>query len=459
MSRRKLRQPVVPPLAPLPPPAARLSVGWRWATGLVFCAYLGLTIGHLAITPVAPTSSINYINAPDEAAHLGYVRALAEGHRLPVRNDPDFPTYEWHQPPLYYLLGVALYGAGGQAVRWVSVGLGFGGLLLIFLAARRLFPDDPALAVFATGFTALLPMRQAITASVGNDVLTEACFSLTLLLLIEAFRNGMTAQRAAYIGFAFGGALLTKATGLLLLPVVLAALLLLAREGETVPTLWKGGVIIFAMAALMSAGWFARNRALYHEFAPVRAFVHEFEGTAKARDWIGKQTLAVNFWTGDLQLSNTMTREGYLMLIANWTFRTFWAAYTPAHKAAVGAPEFLPPSFYALYGIFTFTALAGLVRLHFRRKSEFSGLQRKVIFLLFLTIFLVVVSFGGFVWTFFQAQGRYLYPAMLPLSLMAALGLRAVLPTRYRNLGMALTLALFFLLALAFLLTVMNAYS
>lgn len=459
MSRRKLRQPVVPPLAPLPPPAARLSAGWKWATALVFCAYLGLVIGHLATTPVAPTSSVNYINAPDEAAHLGYVRALAEGHRLPVRNDPNFPTYEWHQPPLYYVLGVPLYGAGGQAVRWASVGLGFVGLILIFLAIRRLFPNDPALAVFATGFAALLPMRQAITASVGNDVLTEVCFSLTLLLLIDAFRNGLTAQRAAYIGFAFGAALLTKATGLLLLPVVLAALPLLAREGETVPALWKGGAIVLAMAALMSAVWFARNRALYHEFTPVRAFVHEFEGTAKARDWIGKQPLAVNFWTGDLEPSETMAREGYLMLVANWTFRTFWAAYTPPRKAAVGAPEFLPPPFYALYGFFTLTALAGLIRLHFRRKTEFSGLQRKVIFLLFLTILLIAASFGGFVWTFFQAQGRYLYPAMLPLSLLAALGLRAVLPTRYRNTGMALTLALFCVLSIAFLTTVVNAYS
>jgi hypothetical protein len=426
---------------------------------LIFCAYLGLTIGHVRTTPVAPNSSLNYINAPDEAAHLGYVRALAIGHRLPVRNDAEFPTYEWHQPPLYYVLGAPFYEVGPVAVRWVSLTLGLLGLYLIFLAARQLFPEDPALAIFATGFAALLPMRQAITASVGNDVLIEVCFSLTLLLVIDAFRNGLTARRAAHIGFAFSAALLTKATGLLLLPLLLVALCLLAHEGETAAVIWKGAAIILVMSTLMSSGWFAHNWVLYHEFTPIRAFVHEFEGTVKARDWIGKQPLDVNWWTGELEPSDTITRAGYLKLVGHWTFRTFWAAYTPPRKAAIGAPEFLPPSVYALYALFTGAVLAGLIRMHILRYSEFSGFQRKVMALFYLAILLVVVSFGGFVWTFFQAQGRYLYPVMLPLSLLAAVGWRAVLPKPYRSVGIALVLVLFGMLSIAFLLTVAQVYA
>src|SRR5947209_4742735 len=104
MRRRRALKPEVPPLAPLPPDAKAFPTHWRWATVLVLAVYLGLSAGHIRYTPIARSSEFNYINAPDEAAHLGYVRALAVGHRLPVRGDAEFPTYEWHQPPLYYAL-------------------------------------------------------------------------------------------------------------------------------------------------------------------------------------------------------------------------------------------------------------------------------------------------------------------------------------------------------------------
>jgi hypothetical protein len=155
-----------------------------------------------------------------------------------------------------------------------------------------------------------------------------------------------------------------------------------------------------------------------------------------------------------------MDRAGYLHLVANWTFRSFWAAYTPPGRpASQGVPFFLPPTFYLLYGLFTLTVLGGLIRLRLRRKTDFTALQRHFLLLLFLTTCLVAASFVGFIWTFFQTQGRYLYPATLPLSLLAALGYRAALPVRYRDALMGGTLALFFLLALAFLLTgVVPAY-
>jgi len=461
MSRRKPLQLTVPPLSPLPPPTARLSTFWHVVTVLLACAYVGLTVGHLYTTPVALSETVNYINAPDEAAHLGYIRALSEGNRLPSRDDRQYPTYEWHQPPLYYLLGVPFYGAGAHAVRYLSLAFGLLGLLLIFRTARRLFPDDPALAVFAMGFAALLPMRQAITAAVGNDAMAEFVFSVTLMLLMEAFHSGFTLRRAGYLGVALGLALLTKATGLLLLPVVLAALFLLWREGETPEAVVKGGLWLLALAALLCAPWYVRNIQRYREFTPMRAFLREFAGTSKAVDWIGKNPLAVDPWTGALvPAEEAMSRAGYLQLVVHWTFRTFWAAYTPPRDAAVGVPRFLPPTVYLLYALFTLAALAGLIRLGVRHRTDFTARQRRVLALLFLTLFLVAASFAGFVWTFFQAQGRYLYPALLPLSLLGALGFRALFPSGYRDAATGLMLAVFLLLALAFLVTgVMPAYS
>jgi 4-amino-4-deoxy-L-arabinose transferase-like glycosyltransferase len=456
MSRRKPLQPEVPPLSPLPPPHAALPIVWRWATGLLVCAYISLTLGHLYVTPVAPSAAVNFINAPDEAAHLAYARAVAEG-RLPASAD----TYEWHQPPLYYALAAPLYRSGPRAVRWLSLAFGLAGLWVLFRAARRLFPDDPALAVFAMGFAALLPMRQAITASAGNDALNELTFSLAFLEIIYAFRNGFTLRRAGLLGMAVAAAMLTKATGLLLVPVISAALYLLWREGEKPVQIARGGLWFLAVVVALTGLWYARNLRHYGEFTPLRSFVREFEGTAKARDMIGRPQGWQNVFTGRPVVVEKMNRADYLLWVADWTFGTFWAAYTPPGRAAsLGIPFFLPPAFYLLYALFTLAAAAGLVRLHFRRRTDFTRLQRFVLYLLFLAVFLVAASFAGFIWTFFQAQGRYLYPAMLPLSLLAALGFRALIPPRYRDAASGLALALFCLLALAFLLTaIMPAYS
>jgi 4-amino-4-deoxy-L-arabinose transferase-like glycosyltransferase len=431
------------------------------ATALLVCAYLCLTLGHIYTTPVLPVNAGSFINAPDERAHLIYVRAIAYGGRAPVQGDKEFPTYQWHQPPLYYTLASIFYAGGDRAVRWFSPLCGLATLYVIFRAVRRLFPEEPALAALAMGFAALLPMRHAITGAVGNDALIELLFSLTLLFLIEAFRGGFTLRRAGMIGGVVGAALLTKATGLLLLPVVGAALFLLWKEGEPSKAVWQGGLALLAVTAVLAVPWYARNYQLYGEFTPVKGFLREFEGTSKASDWIDKRPLAVDAWSGEIRPNDTpMSRIGYLNLVANWTFRTFWASYTPPRLAAMGIPQFLPVSFYLLYVLGTLAAVMGLIPLHFRQRADFTRRQRFLIYLFFLTVALVIISFVGFIWTFFQAQGRYLYPAMLPLSLFFALGIRSLSPVKYRDLISLAILALFFVLSLTFLLTaVIPTYS
>ena len=56
-------------------------------------------------------------------------------------------------------------------------------------------------------------------------------------------------------------------------------------------------------------------------------------------------------------------------------------------------------------------------------------MQISLVRLFWIAAALVALSFAGFIWTFFQAQGRYLYPAMLPASILIALGVRALSPT------------------------------
>lgn len=441
-------QPEVPPLAPLLPRPEPIPTLWRWVAVLVLAAYIGLSAGHIYATPVLPPNAGSFINAPDEPAHWGYVQILAREGRLPRQGDP---TYEWHQPPLYYAATAGFFGLGPYAGRWLSVSFGLVSVCLILLSVRRLFPADPILAVTAMSFAALLPMRQAVYAAVGNDALLEMLCSALFFALIPAFTHGFTARRAAFIGLILGAALLTKANAILLIPVLLFALVLLRRlAGETPQNVLLGSLVLFALAFVTSAPMAIRNVQLYGQLTPIRAFQQEFAGTSKATDWIGRKA-AVDLWSGNLAPGEEMTRGGYLQLVAAWTLRTAIAGYTPLQLARIGQPLFAPPWFYAPYGLLSLCALAGLVRLHFRAKEELTVIQTAFVRLMLTFTGLVVISFAGFVWTYFQAQGRYLYPAMLPLSVLGSLGVNELVPGKKREMAALGIIVLMAVLAFLFL--------
>ncbi len=436
-TRRKPFLPPSPPLSPLPPPSLPPKGLWRAALPLILALYLGLAAWHVAVVPIGQTG---YQNAPDEAAHVVYARLVASGN-LPTRAAAArMPNgYEWHQPPLYYILASRFLPFGERAARIASILCGLAGLLLIYRAARLLFPSDPILAVLAAGIAALTPTHIAITSTVNNDALLEVCFNATLLILISAFLSGLTTWRAGWLGLAVGAALLTKATGLLLIPIVLLAFALLWRGGESPKNLLRGAAWAGVIAILISGWWFVRNAQLYGEFLPLRAFEASFAGTVQAKDIAAH----LGGW------------PAYLLFMATGIFKSFWAVYGTPQTALHGAWRFLPDQVYWLLGAVCIAALAGLIRLHFRRKSAFNDTQTYVIWLLFATVGLIVASFLGFILKYFQMQGRYLYPAMLPLCVLLALGWRGVFPERYASLASGLLLFLLGAISLAFLRTLM----
>lgn len=437
MSKPTRRKPLLsdpgPPLSPLPPPRRSLVGVWRAAIPVLLALYLCLAVVHARL---APTGQTGYQNAPDEAAHMVYVRTVAAGH-LPARetakSDPQ--GYEWHQPPLYYFLAARVLPLGERAVRGLSILCGLAGLWLIYRAARVLFPDDPFLAALAVGLAALTPTHIAITSTVNNDALLEVCFSGALLALFGALTGGFTLARAAWLGLALGAAILTKATGVLLIPVALLAFFLLWRGGETPQNVVRGAAWTGLIAVAICGWWLARNAMLYGEWLPLTAFRESFGGTAQAQDMAAQ----LGGW------------GAYWQLVGQWSFQSFWAVYGDSRAARVGAPRFLPEQLYLLTGLISVAALVGLVRAHFRRTTEFTETQRYGILLLFATAGLVALSFVGFLRTYFQTQGRYLFPAMLPLSLLFGLGWRSVLPERYGALASGLLLILLTALSLAFL--------
>ena len=436
-----------PPLSPIPEIPDKLKGGWQLAMPMILAIYLALAILNANMVPLAPRG---YQNAPDEPAHLLYVHIISEG-RLPSKlnseaSKPFFNTdgdqyesYEWHQPPLYYALAASILPLGERSIRYLSIVIGFASTLLVFQAGRWLIPSRPMAAILASGIVAFTPGHIAISSVVNNDALLEFFFSAWCLVVIHSLNGGLTPVRARWLGLIMAGAALTKATAILLIPLTVFALFLMWRNGEALKNIGRGILWIAGIVFTLSGWWFIRNYQLYHEFLPIKTFQASFTGTARAIDVVhGKLGLPVFDW------------PSYFQLVGSWSFQSFWATFGTSKSRIYGVPYYLAPQIYQILGIVCLIAIGGMIRLHFRKKLEFTQTQLYCLWILFGLLGIVACSFLMYICTYFQAQGRYLYPAMLPIALCISMGWRSLIPLKYENSSSFLLLGLLLVVCFAY---------
>ncbi|MCB9435346.1 MAG: DUF2142 domain-containing protein [Ardenticatenaceae bacterium] len=366
--------------------------------------------------------------APDEPAHYNYVRQLAAG-KLPViengdydqkyietivgsRFDPQYSvaplTYEDWQPPLYYLLQTPVYWLSGGsllALRLFSMLLGAGVVALAYGVARRVFPEQRWVAATTAVFVAFLPQHLTMLASVNNDSLAELLIGGILwvllgLLEIGDWRSEIGRKRLVTLGVLLGLGFLTKAMVYLLAPV--AGLVVLWRcwgkWGELVQT----AVLAFAPALLLGLLLWGRNIIVYDGLDIMASAAHNsvVVGQPRTAEWVAKYGV-----------------DGTLSRFATTTFNSFWGQFG---WMAVPMPRWV----YAPLTLFTLLVLIGLL-IHWRHKpaplpnpqSPISNL------ILFLTLALTLTLYLGYNLVFVQHQGRYLFPALIPIGIGVALGL------------------------------------
>ncbi len=387
-----------------------MSDGDRWVRILLI---LYVVLGTLYAICTPPWQ------APDEPAHYNYIRTLAEERALPVIEAGDydqeylgrltsqkFPPelsiaplrYEDHQPPLYYLLAVPVYLLFGGALiplRLFSVVLGLLLLTVVHRLTRDLFPDRPFLALTATTLIALLPQHVAVTAAVNNDVLAELVLAVALWLAIRPD------PRPWLLGAVVGLALLTKTTAYVALPVALLALWW--DEGQHTMRYAAAQTGRILLAVLLLAGpWLVRNGTIYGWADPLGLARHNavVQGQPRTAEWLAQY--------GPLGLAGRFLRT---------TFQSFWGQF-----GWMGVPLH-PPVYPALAVLSALLGLGFLAWWLDRRRPRLTPLQRRGAVLLTLSATLTVLSYLWYNRTFVQHQGRYLFPALIPLALAGALGL------------------------------------
>lgn len=367
--------------------------------------------------------------APDENAHLEYVAHLGTYSAFPVfpRGGAAQAGYEFHQPPLYYLLCVPLWRVLPSSIkpygcRLVSLLAGVATLLVLWQVLIRLFPAEPALAAGGLWFAALWPLHQGVSASAGNDSLAGLMGALIFGVLACGVSHEWTPKLLRITGLVLGLSLLTKNT---LLPLVALTPVVILVTHQRVSSWGRAvGAVMATMviAGLVGGWWLVRNQMLYGD--PLANQVFE---TAFAHSSARPEALMAG-----LQLSWTR----YLHAWAAVLFCTFWGFFGGPNTAIklwnpfgqMGPrPEALPFGWLMLV-----LAAAGLLALvgwmRARRVSLFPEVQT-ILPVWGAGLGLVVLSYLYFNTRFVAGmQARYLHPALLPLVVFFVLGWRLAWP-------------------------------
>lgn len=370
--------------------------------------------------------------APDESAHLYYVQHLAATHTLPVfkpEGGNKNPGYEFHQPPLYYAicaLGWNTAGSGLQSYfcRLISVLFGAATIGLIWGAGRRVF--DESVAAYAAGFAALWPLHVNAGAYAGND--TAAGFFCALLLYLMA--RGSTsewpsAKLCAAMGAACGLAMLSKSSCLTVAAAAVGWTIhaSLAGSGKADATAHRGRLLrnlalVLGVAAVVCGPWLARNNALYGDPLAAGTFTAAFKGASPG--------------PGDF-LAAHIPLATYIRALFAILFCSAWGAYGGPNNASdvvrpfgAGPVGEALPTFPLLLccAAASVVALLGLVRA--RPLREVDGASRTSLVWWLAAGAAVLLAWINFNFSYYQAQARYLHPALLPMAILAACGWRAI---------------------------------
>lgn len=358
--------------------------------------------------------------APDEPAHYNYIRQLSAG-QLPKMEPTDYDqtyqnemisnrfanfnndyafSYEDWQPPVYYALLTPIFWlTDGDLIslRMASFAISLFTAYLVWAIVRQLWPERPWRAYTALAFFLFLPQHLSIMATLNNDTLAELLIAATLWLTLPWLNINApepTNRQLIFQSIILGLALTTKGTAYFLAPLLAIALLWrYRRDGRGA---LRPAVLLFMPAWIIASLWWRYNLTTYGGGDLLAMNVHDAVVTGQPR---------TAQWITDLGLLP------YLRRFITTTFNSFWGQF-----GWMSVP--MPTWVYQPLWLFTFLILTGIIY-HLRHlKPPYTRYTHHALLLLNFLAALGLYLFYNL--TFVQHQGRYLFPALIPLAAAVA---------------------------------------
>ena len=342
-----------------------------------------------------------------------------------------------HATPLYYVIAAIPYRLIGygenllvrmQVQRLFAVLVSSPIVIVAYLIARLLFPNDAALRLTIPTLVAFHPQLTQMTAVISVDGLFFVLYSLLIYLCLLVLRDGLDWKTAVLIGLTFAAAFLIKPTINGFVPLV--ALVVVydwwRRKGERWRVFWAAA-LMNAVILPPAAWWMARSWRINHDLFYFNPVVE------------GHRIIQNPFY--DYQFLPHML--DYYQSVWGGLFVTWWAHFGWVDTA-------LPPGVYTFLRGLTLLAIMGLawkLGRDWRQRPSFPGWQQgrrmaPVIVWLFLalTLLVPVILLQGYDLTFWWEfgngrglQGRYWLGTVVPMLTFFTLGLLFLLPPRWHN--------------------------
>ena len=423
----------------------------------ILLLYLIITVTYSVINPL--------FEAPDEHFHFFTIHEIATTGKLPVIPEiyDELLGPEPAQPPLYYMLTAPLmaffdvseareqiqlnpfawigsadavvnvnrssvtewelwpwqgYALAGHVIRVVSALLGLGTLLFVFSSARSIWPENGRIPILATALIAFLPQFNFLHSAITNDTLIIFLASAGIWQLLRLWYGSVSRKQLLTLGITIGLAALAKNAGILLMIYAVGFLFILAlRNVNYSQNIWKQmgrwmweTAVFVILPVLIITGWlWVRNYSLYKDFTATNQFIEIAGGDRGYTLW--------QVWaeSDGLWLSFFGVFGWFNVLAPQWVY-TIWNGIVLI--AAVGIV-------YA--AILTASHLYALLR----QQSEtiFTWGQRLLSQSWMIGALLLgwlVAVYAGLVTFMLQteaAQGRLLFPAIVPIALGLGFGI------------------------------------
>ena len=368
--------------------------------------------------------------APDEPAHYNYIRQIARDGCCPRIESGDWRSeyqrrltatrftpqilggldtiqYEDHHPPLYYLLAsIAFRLSNGSltVLRLFSVVLGACTVILSYLISSRVFSRQPQIALGVMALVALLPQHLAMMSAVNNDALAEVIVGLGLLWIVRYLQGD--AIPIWQLGMIAGLALLTKITIYFLALILPLAILLRWRKSERpLSHLVRELAAFAAVALLIGSGWWLRNISVYGfpDFLGLAAHDAVVSDQLRSAEYIASHGWATYF--------------GQLLSV---TFKSFWGQFG---WMALPLDNVIGGWIYRGFALLTLAGMSGLflvlrsARAISANEGSADNSRRDIVTVLIAATLLVLLAYIYYNIEFVQWQGRYLFPALIPIAI------------------------------------------
>jgi len=427
----------------------------------------------------------------DEVAHFSYIRTVATEHRIPIIPELDewraainagtkppgdyfdndlypycryaldwlcapeyapwaanpphaigdlFPSgwqYAANHPPLYYILAAPFYrltegiGLGVQLRLLRLLAIPFG-LLVVFgtyLIARTLFPRSGFIAITAATFIAFQPQLSYEAAMVNNDITVIGIGAVFLALLIRGIRDRFPWRLTIWLGVILGVMFLFKSTAIVF--AGLTAIAMIVGIGPRQFKIWiPKGAAAAAIALGMASPWYI--------------FLYRTYGNFDALDQVAALQDRWTYPPGEAPtIFSQLFSGGFVASRWNEIWGEFGWRRIPLDTIMLW-----------IIGVACILCAVGLVlytvKLATQRKMNRvdGSVDHPVAWQLWGLGLLVLATIVGYAailqfgLRFKLTQARYFFPVMPAITVLFAIGLRTLIPERYRLYGQVALVAI-----------------